>query len=191
MARIHIGSAAPNIAESIAYGIFHLQGGELRVYKIGIGAPRMDSDCRAFADVIFPAKCSRPFVKLVSVECRYARQHKLDARGNPTPEANAVRIAQRCEKRDAPVLHAYARNAEPAQFISQDWLEPARAARKVFRLSPRHASASFRESNSLSHCISLATVGEVDKHRKTLALNRPFARILQRAKGNQSSNVCS
>ena len=128
MLGVHIGSRATSFGQAIADGVLHLQGDELGVAQLGVGATRPHGDARLLGDHRLPGKLTHAGVQGIGVARRHAAHREINAPRESRPQAHAQGVFRRAEKRCAAGQRTHLPHAESVQLICQKLLG-ARQAR--------------------------------------------------------------
>ena len=124
----HIGSRATNLGQTIADGVLHLQGDELGVAQLGVGAARPHGDARLLGDHRLPGKLAHAGVQGIGVARHHATHREINAPRESRPQARTQGVLRRAEKRRAAGQRTHLPHAESVQLIRQELLG-ARQAR--------------------------------------------------------------
>ena len=141
----HIGSRATNLGQAIADGVLHLQGDELGVAQLGVGAARPHGNDRLLGDHRLPGKLAHAGVQGIGVARRHATHREINAPRESRPQARTQGVLRRAEKRRAAGQRTHLPHAEFVQLIRQELLgaRQARGEELIYGLIHRALTASL------------------------------------------------
>ena len=136
--RLDIGTFASRLAQTVAYGILHLQSRKLSVAQSIIGATCRNGNSGTVTNHRCPRQCLYALIERLGTISLNATHDAQNTRSNTRPQTRTITIHLRSEERDTTLQGAHALSTQTLQLIGQDMLKPLRACSEEFKLIVCH-----------------------------------------------------
>ena len=120
---VNEGTAAAQLAQTIADGVLHAQGRKAHVANAIVAAARLNGDGGVLADVALPRERLCGLVQLVDARHGVAPQDERDAACQARPQAHPIGAGKVAVERDAAAQGPDAARAQPMELRGERLLE--------------------------------------------------------------------